>query len=335
MEMTAITKEVTRTSDFGIYSGEELLTLKLDTREFLVENLIREKDTVILVGNEKRGKSLLIYQLICSLTSQHPFLDKWDILKSCKVTYIQLEGELSDSQDRLERMIKVQEFDPKLFYMHFCSPLQLHLEEGMERLVDDIRRHHMPDIVIIDPIYFAFTGSLSNDEIVRQFIGNLRILKDRLGCAIMLVHHTHKAKFNYKGNTIKEGDEAMFGSKFLKAYPDHTLFLSYDPYTEIRSLSCGTQRSGDIVKQCDLKLVEPDPLYFEILKGEPTKEDIILAKLMLPEYKEGLSQEEVTAKTGISRSTFYASMKKPITNKTIIKDESKRPVIYKYNWDMK
>ena len=56
-------------SNFGVYLGKQFFGLKLKKRKFLVENVIREKDSVILVGNEKSGKSLLTFQLICSLTS--------------------------------------------------------------------------------------------------------------------------------------------------------------------------------------------------------------------------------------------------------------------------
>jgi len=61
-------------SNFATYSGEEFFGLTLPKREFLVDGFIREKDTVMLVGDEKAGKSLLAFQLICSLTSGHPFL---------------------------------------------------------------------------------------------------------------------------------------------------------------------------------------------------------------------------------------------------------------------
>ena len=62
-------------SDFGAYSGRELFEKEFPKRAWLVEGIIKEKDSVILVGDPKAGKSLLAFQLICSMTSQHPFLD--------------------------------------------------------------------------------------------------------------------------------------------------------------------------------------------------------------------------------------------------------------------
>ena len=96
---------------FGSYSGDELLEQEFPKREFLVEKIIRERDSVIFVGDEKSGKSILVLQLICSLTSQHPFLDKLKVLRPTKVTLVQLEGEIGDTQDRLKRMISALDID--------------------------------------------------------------------------------------------------------------------------------------------------------------------------------------------------------------------------------
>lgn len=321
-------------SNFGSYSGREFLALKLPKRNFLINSIIREKDSIILVGDEKAGKSILTKQIICSLTSKHPFLDRYEVSKCCKVTYIQLEGELEDTQDRLRRMIKVLDFDPELFHIMFFPPLELHIKESMTKLKDLIQKKHNPDVVIIDPLYFAFSGSLSDDEVVRKFIGNMRILKEELNCALIIVHHTHKMRFNFKsGEVLQEGDNAIFGSKFLKAYPDHTLLLVYDKKREVRILTCGTQRSGDIIKNSMLRLIQPSPLYFEETLEIPTKESVIFNVLNDPKYVEGLSPKQIMQATGLAHTTFYESVKKLIKEKFVIKLDDIRPVIYKVRKD--
>jgi hypothetical protein len=269
-------------------------------------------------------------QLICSLTSQQPFLNEYEIAKQCNVTYIQIEGELEDTVDRLKRMTKSLEFNPNLLQLIYTAPLELHRKAVVGDIYNQIISVHKPDVIIIDPVYFAFSGSLSNDDIVRQFIGNIRILKTALNCAIILVHHTHKIRFNSKtGLPLEEGDDAIFGSKFLKAYPDHTLFFTYNKAKMLRTLSCSTQRSGDIVKECSLRLVEPDPLYFEITTEEPTKDYLVVELLRRAEYKEGLTPSKIMEKLAIKRTTFYASIKKPMRDGVLTKDDTKRPVIYR------
>lgn len=322
---------------FGSYSGKALLELELKKREWLVENLIRENDSVILVGTEKSGKSVFIKQFICAITSGEPFIDKYNVPKQLKVTYIQCEGELSDTQDRFKRMIKTQSIDTDNFHYMFMPPMELEKRHYAMEQRDTIQKYwkehsdSKPDIVIIDPTYFAFVGSLSDDAIVRQFIGNIRIIKDSLNCAIVLVHHTHKPRWNKDGASIEEGDEAIFGSKFLKAWADHTFLFTYDKAKNIRVLTCATQRSGDILQDCTLKLIEPEPLYFEEVDPKRVSVDLrIMELLMKPENTNGLEWTKIMSELNISKTCLYNSLKRPLGAGIIVK-EGKRPALYKYN----
>lgn len=319
-------------SDFGDYFLDELLTLKLPPREWLVEGLAREKDSVILVGNEKSGKSLFLFQLISSLTSGQPFLDNYPTLKPRKVTYIQLEGELNDSQDRFRRLNKTLEYEHKNCLYMFRPPLEMQdagYAQSLAKHILGIWKGETPDVVIFDPIYFSFSGSLSDDEVVRKFIGNLRIFKQTLNCAIILVHHTHKQKWTNDGFTIEEGDEAIFGSKFFKAWADHILLFMYDKRRQVRILSCNTQRSGDIVKECVLKLIEPDPLYFEITYNHTVSTHEFPIVELLSKFPLGLTSEDIIARLNINKNVFYQSIKKPLTDGIVEKTEHQRPKLYR------
>ena len=312
--------------DFGIYRGDEFLKMELKPRSFIIENMLRDKDTVLLVGDEKAGKSLLVLQMICSLTSMHPFLDKFGVLKQCKVSYLQLEGELGETQDRFKRLMKMMEITPELFQLLFLGPLNFENEQVSKNITHQLKAFS-PDIVIIDPLYQAMSGSLSDDCSVRKFIGNVRILKDSLNCSLIIVHHTHKLRRDRDGFAISEDDEATYGSKFLKAYPDHTILFSYDKGSGIRTLTCSTQRSGDIEKSVRLRLVQPDPLYFEeIIEDDLSNRELVFKELIFKNPL-GLTADEVVSKLGVKKVTFYRSMKK-LLGKFIEKSGSK-PVFYK------
>lgn len=317
-------------SDFGCYSGEKFLSLELPPREWLVEGLIRKSDSVILVGNEKSGKSLFILQLICALTSGQPFLDTYNVGRPINVSYFQLEGELTDSQDRLKRMIETLEINPSLLNFYFYPPLELQNRAYAQGLCNKIKENGTPDLLIIDPIYFAFMGSLSDDDIVRNFIGNVRIIKDTLKCAVILVHHTHKQRWSTDGFQIDEGDDASFGSKFLKAWADHVILFHYDSKKALRTMSCSTQRSGDIIKQCQLRLIEPSPLYFEPFDKNPTSEMLIMNLLFQEQFKDGLTGNDISKRLDINRNTFFSSIKKLLVE-DIVKKSSTRPIVYWYN----
>lgn len=310
-------------SDFGIYRGDQFLGLNIKPKNFIIEKILREKDTLLFVGDEKAGKSLFISQMFCSLTSGHPFLDKYHVSQPTKVTYIQLEGELAESQDRIKRLMKYTEFAPELFQIMFLGPLNLESEE-ITKWVIKKSEDFKPEVLIIDPLYQAMVGSLSDDTSVRKFIGNIRRMKDKLDCSVIIVHHTHKMRRDGQGFAISEGDEATFGSRFLKAYPDHTILLSFDKASGIRTMTCSTQRTGDIEKNIRLRLIEPDPLYFEeIIDGEDVGRTGIEIIALIE--KEPLTREEVEQRLKISKRTFFRTLKK--IGHRLIKS-STRPTVY-------
>lgn len=313
-------------SNFGSYSGEEFLGLEIKKRDFLIDKILRELDSVILVGAEKAGKSILAQQLIFSLTTgDQPFLDEFEVLKPCKVTYVQVEGELGDSQDRYRRMRMALDFDPKNFHIIFSAPLELQDDRKANILMEDIAMHHVPNVLIFDPLYFCFTGSLSDDGIVRKFLGNIRRIKDRFSCAVIIVHHTHRMRFNKEGDLVDEGDDAIFGSSALKWWPDHIIFFTYNKKRGIREFRCTTQRSGDILDKIELKLEQPIPLYFRGLKATDTANGFKIMKLL---ELEELSCNEMCDRLEISRASFYRDVKPLLKSKAIGKTETSRPVTY-------
>lgn len=318
-------------SDFGSYSGEEFFKLQFPERKFLVDKIMRERDSVLLVGGEKSGKSVLIKQLICSLTTgSQPFLDEFEVNRACKVTYIQLEGELGDTQDRFRRMIKALDFDSANFHILFYGPLALQEKEPLKAVVSEIEKVHKPDVIIIDPLYFACVGgSMSDDEHIVKFTGNMRILKDHFNCALILVHHTHKIRLDTRGQVISEGDNATFGSTFLKAWPDHLLLFKLDQASGIRHLTCLTQRSGDIIKSLDLQLIQPNPLYFHKEYTTETIHDKGPAILrVLQEHPYGLDITKIGQFVGAARSTVYRDIKPLLNSGIVVKNDQHRPVVY-------
>lgn len=313
-------------SEFGFYSGVDFISKEFPKKDWLIEGFIRERDAIILVGTPKVGKSVLTLQIICSLTTQHPLFDKFNILRACNVTYLQLEGDIADTQDRAKRMMKSVEFDATKFSIGYLPPLKLNEIKEAKGLIIDIEMIHKPDVIIIDCAYFAFRGKMSDDDVVREFLGNLRIIKDHFNCTLILIHHTHKIRKDQKGNVILEGDEAMFGSQFFAAWPDHILFFVFDEKTGTRILQCNTQRSGTIEPATKLRMVQPDPLYFQ----DVTNIDVFDSKLFqeMESCKQMLDAQSWCNKTGIAKRTFYVTIKKLMLEGIITKDETKRPVKY-------
>ena len=294
-------------SDFGFYSAQAFFAKECESRQPLIENILYERDSVILAGKAKTGKSILLFNLICSLTSGEPFLDRFETRRKCKVLYMQLEGSLGDSQDRFQRMLRALSFDETNFFIKFSPPLSLNDGDNVHKFIHEVEtRMQTMDVLIIDPIYFAMRGSLSDDEAVRGFVGQLRIIQDHFKCAIILTHHFKKCRKDKEGNIMPTDDDDVFGSVFFQAWITHQFLFETDRSSKARTLQCNTQRSGKIVERLSLKLVEPDPLYFEELAIWPSKAEAIIKTLSSNQW---MTPVEIYRQSQISRATFYREIK--------------------------
>lgn len=319
---------------FSIYRGQDFAKFQFKPKEFLIDSMVHRGDTVMLIGSPKSGKSLFIKQMICSLTSAHQFLGKFPVNESTKVCYVQLEGEPADTQDRFVRLAKSCSLRWENLSVYYSSPLFLQDKNEVNKFIKMVELGANHDVIILDGLYLCFSGSLSDDTVVRQLIGNLRVIKNYFNATLILVHHTHKVRFNQDGEAIAEGDEAVFGSQFLRAWPDHIFHLSVQKNSDIRHLQCSTQRSGMIETDIKMKLVQPDPLYFETLDEIPKGVVMENWKEKILAYIDGTIAKrahgfEIRNAIGIPNSTFYRAIGDMILNKILFKEgEGKNSVYY-------
>ena len=320
---------------FKIYSGHELMAKEFPPKEWLIEGLIFRGDSVLLVGDAKSGKSLLIQSAMCSLTSGHVFLEKYECHSKNKVCYIQLEGELSDTKSRLQRLSHETPMDFDNFFCYYAQPMELQDAKKAFHLMDEIiMACGKPDVLVIDCLYQAFKGSLKDDEVIRQFLGNIRLMKAMFGCTIIILHHMRKPSIDDTGKVMDAGDDATFGSAFLKAWPDHLLLLKHQKNSDVRVLTCTTQRSGEIEAETKMVLMQPDPLFWksmdEVPKGivyEKAKEAIV--SYLNSTASNSAHAKEIQDNLSIARTTFYDIEKKLRRDNLIWKEGHGKTTVYR------
>jgi len=136
---------------FRIYPGSELMQMEFPPKEWLIEGLIFRGDSVLLVGDAKSGKSLLMQSAICALTNGGVFLQKYQCLAENKVMYIQLEGELKDTKSRLERLSFETPLKAENFFCYYSKPMQL---QNLDMMFEEINKMFDAcknlDVIIID-----------------------------------------------------------------------------------------------------------------------------------------------------------------------------------------
>jgi len=309
-----------------VYTKETLLTISDTKSNAIVQDILFDSDMVLLIAKDKVGKSLLALQLAASISSGTKFLNTFEISSPQRVWYFATEGKDDDLRERLIRMNKKVLVNPTLFTL-FCSnrfKFNMPESESVIRRLIQRYRNELPRVVFIDALYKGVIGSIKNDDVVTGFFDMMEIFREECHATIVIVHHS-KRPIRYEGQIIDEGDDSIFGSYVLRAAPDHILFMGDIPREpKHKFLRCETQRSGNIAESMELKLNEPDPLYFEIVEPEDNGTDRVMA--LITASKNGISVNELMRKVGISRTMVYTAINY-LGNR--LDKVGNRPVLYK------
>lgn len=166
--------------------GETLMSQPLRPPNFVVNGLL-SKGLHILAGSPKVGKSWLVLWLAVTVAKGEPV---WNMAtKQGTTLYLCLEDSVLRIQNRL---FEVTEDAPDS--VHFCTecaPIGQGLEEQIESFVSE---HPGTVLIIIDTLQMIrpiHDATYANDY---RDLSVLKRLADRLGLAILLIHHLRKEK---------------------------------------------------------------------------------------------------------------------------------------------
>ena len=309
----------------GKYTATELLSTEFKGTNPLIQNLIYERDNVLLVGKEKANKSTLALQMCCHMTSnQEPFLGEHEIPKSIDVVYLQAEGKIAQTQSNLRNMTKVIPCNSeKLLFLYYPS-IPLNTETGLQTVINEIDSWRRPDLIVIDPLYQTMIGKIEDQESSSKMTASLRTLSEHYQSTILLLHHAHRVKRDDNNNIIEEGDDSIFGSFVWKAFPDSVLLIEKVRGNKLqRRLSCNTQRMGNVIESIDLQLIEPSPFYLDV-RGAPPCVDLVYHNL-----NGDTSMKDLIIATGKSRQTVTSAINTLIgQNKATRKNPGENPAIW-------
>lgn len=191
----------------------------------IIEGLLQERQTMLLVGPSKAGKSFLLAQLAVSLCGAggDMFLDTYKCRK-VKVLYVDIENGERETKSRIDEQVKALcltnekianlnsltlAFDPPRTEEFDSEVLKAIKETGSE-------------VLILDPIYPLFLGFDENSSTgARQLMNRVDAIKRETGCAVILCHHQSKGP-KYDCDILDRGA----GHGILTRSPDTILDMS-------------------------------------------------------------------------------------------------------------
>jgi len=325
-------KELLEKSKRGFLSWDEMMELPHEENNYLIDKFLWEGQVAMILAKEKVGKSILSKQMICALTSGQALFDEYDVARECTVCYLQLEGDRGETKSRFKSMAEGVDVGSSRFHWRFYDRLHLDKDKDADTLIEEIRSAEIkPDVIFMDPVYMACSGSLSNDEVVRSMIGNIRRIQEVFNCAVILVHHEHRAVKDKDGKHIEEGDNAIMGSFAFKAFVSHVIrvTLKGKPPNQTRVLKCDTQRNGAVAPNVELVLNENPLMYRKNVGAVPKGMGESLHKY-IKRQKSGCSAIEFCNKYQTPRTTVDRAMTALRNSGHIVKCGKRgREVLYK------
>ena len=171
-------------NELQLYSCEYVMDTALKKTEFIVDRLLAP-GLYVLAGAPKVGKSWLVLDLCLSVAEGSDFLNHQTT--KAQVAYLALEDSLIRLQNRVYEF--TDEPSEKLDFALIADSIGSGLEEQLEDL-----KKKRPDLklVVIDTFQKIRSGTEINYANDYKELSALKRLADKLGIAILLVHHTRK-----------------------------------------------------------------------------------------------------------------------------------------------
>ena len=166
--------------------GETLMSQPLRPPDFVVDSLLSQ-GLHILAGSPKVGKSWLALWLAVTVAKGEPV---WNMaVRQGATLYLCLEDSVLRIQNRL---FEITEDAPDS--VHFCTECRP-IGQGLEEQIESFAAEHPGTVlVIIDTLQMVrpvHDATYANDY---RDLSALKRLADRLGLAILLIHHLRKEK---------------------------------------------------------------------------------------------------------------------------------------------
>ena len=266
----------------------------------LITDFLYGQTSTMLASDPGIGKSIVATQIALSLSSGTPLFGTFPVPMPQKVYYLQLEGSYYHSIERLRLMQQKVPIITENICWDMGEGLNTAREDDWTRLEARILAFGTPALIVIDPIYMAVIGGLSEDRPASAFVRFSTRLMQRFGCANLLVHHTHRTRY-HNGEEVQEADP-FYGSQWLKAHLDASWLLLRTGKSKVR-LDCKKDRNGVLPKRIELVYHEDSMTCENVLFSDTSAMNKVLALIARCKAQNiTISFSEIEEQTGVSHA---------------------------------
>lgn len=199
---------------FTILNAKQLLATT--DEEWIVDEILLRTDISMIYGAPGCGKTFIALDLIGSAITGRKWAEKFNIKKPLNVAYSTGEG-LGSVRQRFNALFTRYEIDvdqlenfsflgevPQLFEMQDPKNMNIFIEQWLSGVKSGLQKSL--DILFIDTLHTASLGSNENCTKDMGLVINMcRQAQKKLGCAVVLIHHSSKDGSTERGSSSLRG----------------------------------------------------------------------------------------------------------------------------------
>ncbi len=296
--------ELFREDDKTIYTGTELMDLRISKIPFLIEGVFQSVGLAALVGSSDVGKSTILRQLaLCVIGFKKDFLGFQVNVVQSKVIYVATEDDPNAISFLLRKQVgSNSEATPKLGNLRFLFDSM-----DLEVRIDAMLSEQPADLVIIDCFADIFLDDMNQVNKVRSVLNKYATIARKHQCLILFLHHTGKGKEHdppSKNNSV--------GSHGFEAKMRLVAEFRKDPMDPTKKHFCIVKANylAESMKGESFELSQDDSMWFS-----PTGNRVEFSRLVKPQkvndtpdkrsiafemFQTGKKQAEIAAELGVS-----------------------------------
>lgn len=185
----------------------------------LIDELLPQGECSFITASPSCGKTTLALQATFHLTTGTPCFGLLDVPRAVPVVYVAFETSVRQFVEKRRRLADAVPYNPDLLWFDpYWSGINVKMEQDTKDFIKHINGlTPKPEAIVIDPAYKTVVGGLSKDEEGNAFTRFLGKLQAETGAASLVMHHTHREKWE-AGKVVIEKNPS-FGSQWLIAHP--------------------------------------------------------------------------------------------------------------------
>lgn len=194
----------------------DALTKTVAMKTPIVDELLYRRKVTLMAASPSTGKSTLATQIAMSVSGGHSVFGVLDVPAPCSVYYVPFETDWDEFVLCLQKAKGILPYDAdKLVFDDGLLGIDVNALTGAEHIIKRIEAFK-PGLIIIDPLYLLISGDLADGSVASKAMKWLQRLAVLCNAAVLVIHHTHRDRYNARGKKIDEAD-ASYGSRWIQA----------------------------------------------------------------------------------------------------------------------